>query len=235
MLVKYFAIMLILLSTIYGVDNILEQEYVESNFEQLYEEFEYFSDTESMECNNFTNPSKCYFKVDLGYNLVSTILILSIAFLLMISFIGPPSQGIGFSDAVILNVELNKEKAKEINQRPFQLGKAILVLVIALYLIKYINSGYYDKNFDFDKKIFYLTDGKTNEIIESFSFDKIKNIELLKYKKDSYEHYELNLHLVNDKRIHIFARRDDLSATIYSKILSEKMSKPIEKLLSSKP
>ena len=234
LLVKYFAIMLILLSTIYGVDNILEQEYVESNFEQLHEEFDYFSDTESMECNNFTNPSKCYFKVDLGYNLGSTILILLIAFRLMIFFIGPPSH-IGFSETFMLNIELSEEKAKEIDQRPFQLGKAILVFVIALYLIKYINSGYDNKNFDFDKKIFYLTDGKTNEIIESFSFDKIKNIELLKYKKDSYEHYELNLHLVNDKRIHIFARRDDLSATIDSKILSEKMSKPIEKLLSSKP
>jgi hypothetical protein len=147
--------------------------------------------------------------------------------------IGVPSHGIGFSETFHLNMASSEEKRKEIDARPMHLGIAIAIFIGALYLIQYLNSGYVNKTFDFNKNKLYLTNSQNNDLIQSYSLDDIKNIELLKLTDTNYEHYELNIHLMAGKRIHIFSRKDDLLTVPYANILADKMNKPIEKVLVS--
>ena len=138
-LLKYFTAIILIFSILYGVDDIDQQNYKQSTYEQLHEKFSFISNTESMECDSMINPHKCEFKVSRDYNLLSIIFILFISFIIMIGLIGTNPEGIGFSETIIYDTELSKKRQDEINHRPLQIGKAIIVFIIALYIIKYIN------------------------------------------------------------------------------------------------
>jgi hypothetical protein len=199
-----------------------QDTYRDSTKEHLYEEFDYFPNTDTMDCDNAT---ECRFNTKYDAHFGATITILLIAFFLIFGLIGFNPDYVDYSSSVM---PLSKKRKNEINAQPIYFGGAIIVFVVALYLIKYIRHEDTNKILNFAKQTLTLEDRDGNKI-KSYNLHDLKSIELLHYDKGDYQHYELNLEFEN-KRINLYAGRDSLLCTSQARELSTRLHKPIEKI-----
>jgi hypothetical protein len=204
--------------------------YSESNQSHLYEKFDYFSDTERMDCNSFHAPIQCRFDIKHDAHLGMIITILLVALFLMIGLIGRNPDYDGDYEAGV--TILSEKKKNEINARPIYLGWAILVFVIALYAVKYIRKNDTNKIINFSKQTLLLEDRDGN-YIQRYDLNQLKAIEVLRYTDSDYQHYELNLQFENS-RINLYAGKDDLSCHIQARELHSYLKKPVVKIKTGK-
>ncbi|GEM_PF-5406716 len=124
---------------------------------------------------------------------------------------------------------MNRDKLKErVNAQPIYWGWALVVFICALYLIKYIRAEDTSKIIDFYKQVLIVKDREGQEITR-YPLKKLQVIEVLKFKDGDYTHYELNFRF-EDKRINLYASKDDLLPCIYAQDLSNRLHKPVVKI-----
>jgi len=122
---------------------------------------------------------------------------------------------------------------KDMNSiQPIYWKTAIIVFVASLYFIKLIRSNDTSKIIDIKHQILIIKDKDAKEI-ERYPLNKLQAIELLKFRDDDYIHYELNFRF-NEKRINLYANKDDLLPYLYAKDLSKRLHKPIIKIETEK-
>jgi len=78
--------------TLYADTSLYSQPYIASTQPHLYETFDYFSDTEPMECDSMFSPTKCSFKTAYDAHFGKVLFILIVAFFLIIGLIGGNSD-----------------------------------------------------------------------------------------------------------------------------------------------
>jgi len=218
-LIKAFIFSFISILYAGNLNILLDKPYIESTSSHIYSKFNRFSDTSGMECNGLTSPTICDFDTKYDAHSGLTITILIIAMLLIMGFIG---RNADIDDYLDIN-----EKHK-INSKPMYWGKAILVFVIASYIIKYIHSNDVDKIFNLNKKVLIIQNRDFKEVA-NYPFKEINGIEILKYTDKNYIHYELNLRLKN-KRLNLYASSDEFLCNAYASDLHDKIHIPIFKI-----
>ena len=222
---KQLLIFVIFLFNILSASSTLfDEPYILTTESPLHEKFDYYSETEFLECYK----SSCDFNAALDTNLGSVILILAIAFFLAAGLIGHNPD---HEDPYGGSSYFSEEHKEKINQRPLQWGKALAVFVIALYLVKFVRADLVDKHFDLSNHLLTLKKAGTDEIVESIPFQTMASFELMNYHTEVYRHYELNLRLKSGKRIHLYASRDYLSPTLMAIELSQKMGMDVKKVV----
>jgi len=227
-IIKLFILTLFVMLYADNNTSLFSQVYLESTQEHLYEKFDYISDIESMDCNSYSNPTICRFNSKYSAHLGSIIAILVISFFLISGLIGRNPDHDGADSYGGSGISLSEKKKTEINARPIYWGWAIFVFVAALYMIKHIRSDDNNKIIDFTKQALIIEDRESNQLY-SYPLKELKTIEILKYTDEDYIHYELNFHF-EDKRINLYANKDDLHCCIAAKILSDKLDKPVVKI-----
>ena len=78
---------LFLFVTLYADTSVYSQPYIASTQPHLYEAFDYFSDTKSMECDSMYSPTQCSFKTAYDAHFGKILFILIVAFFLIIGLI----------------------------------------------------------------------------------------------------------------------------------------------------
>ena len=208
-------------------DTLWNKPYTHTADTPLHENFDYFSETEPLECNSITSPTSCIFKAKTDAHLGSIIFILIVTFLLMVGFIGynpDHCDPYGIGDC------LDKTAKDKINQKPLQLGKAIVVFVIALLLIKHIRNDLVDKYFNFSTHTLSFKKAGTDKVTKQIQFQDIAYFELMKYDASPYQHYEVNVKLKNGNRIHLYATKDKILSTGAAATLSHDTGISVQKV-----
>ena len=209
--------------------NIYKQPYIQSQYKHLYNKFDYFSDTESEQCDSLLHPSVCNFNTKYSAHFNSIITILLITMFLMFGLIGrnPDHQDIYGSIS-----DISEKQKQAINNRPLKLGSAVIVFILALYLIKYIRSDDTNKIFDYPNKMLIIQDRDKNEL-KRYPFSSIKGVEVLKYVDGEYMHFELNIRLKNN-RLNLHSSKDDLLPALEAISLHKRLNVPVFKIKTNK-
>lgn len=230
---KHLLIIIIFsLNTLSASNTLWDRPYIPTEEPPLHEEFDYFSETESLECNGgiYSSPTKCIFKAKDDAHLGSIIFILVLAFFLISGLIGHNPD---YQDPYSAGSMLSEKAKDEINHKPIRWKEALIVFILALFLIKYINSDRINKKFDFQNRLLTLTKARDNELIETIPFQEIELYELMKYEKKEYVHYEANIRLKNGRRIHLYANKDYISPTSSAVRLSKELNISVKKVVYS--
>ena len=222
-------LILTLFVALYANDKIdlYSQDYIDSIQEHLHKKFDSSSDTMPMECHG----QSCKFDIYRQDHLGAIIGILFVAFLLISGSIGSNSDSIEASwvgSMGSVRLPVSQKKKNEIDAQPIYWGRALLIFVVALVLIKYIRASEPSKIIDFATQELHLQN-RDFETIQSYPLSDIKQIEILKYNDTTYKHYELNLQL-SQTRINLYTDTNDEDIIKYAQELSNKLKKPIVKI-----
>jgi hypothetical protein len=208
------------------------QSYTQSYQEHLFPVFEGQSRTREMDCTRHT---RCKFGIVRKDYTGVIIGILFVVFILVMGFIGGTSRSSEttwvVSGGAAVSLPVSQKKKNEIDGRPIYWDRAILTIIIATLLIKYIRSDIPAKIIDFTSHSILLED-RDWDIIKSYPFSDILYIEVLRYHTETYEHYELNLQLITE-RINLYVDKNDRNIIEYANKLSKSLHKPVIKIVTN--
>ena len=228
--IKYILLSILLLSNLSASTN----EYKNSNKNPIHEKFNFISDTELGTCDTINMSTPCSFNITSDSHLILIFFLSILTMYIIVYLIGWNADGQKVASLggsyFFMRFPVSKKYLDKINSRPFQIGKAIIVFVIFLYIISYISSNEYNKTFNFNDKKIYLTQDK--DIKRVIEFNNIEKLEILKYKEDKYIHYEFNLELLGGERIHLYTDKSDTFINIYAQKIGLKINKPIKYIIS---